>query len=224
MIVRLAVWLFAAAAMGETQRFRAEWRGLEAGEAVLDWTQSGARLTLTTAGFARTLYKVDNVYTVDFGATFSARSSLMRIAEGRRRAEVAVTYRGAECDVNARDLDKQTSAARSFACAAGAHDILGALRRLMGERLEPGGSVVYPIANDRKFARVRVEAQAREKIRTRAGEIDAIRYEAHLMNGELYRRSGRLFLWLAAAGRAPARIRVQLPFYLGTVTLEPIEK
>jgi hypothetical protein len=58
-------------------------------------------------------------------------------------------------------------------------------------------------------------------VKTPAGQFDTIKYEAFLFNGQLYRRKGRLFVWLTDDDRRlPVQVRVQLPFYIGTVTLQ----
>jgi hypothetical protein len=37
----------------------------------------------------------------------------------------------------------------------------------------------------------------------------------------LYRRKGRLFVWISEdERRLPVQIRIQMPFYIGTVTLQ----
>jgi hypothetical protein len=58
-------------------------------------------------------------------------------------------------------------------------------------------------------------------VNTPAGKFKATRYEAFLFNGVLYGRKGRLFVWISDdEKRLPVQIRVQLPFYIGTVTVQ----
>lgn len=212
--------LLMAVARAETLRFRAEWRGVDAGIATLEPFEKGARLTLVTSGLARALYPVNDVYTVDFDQRGCSASSLMKVEEGRTQAETRIAY-GGIVHVLVKDLRAAKEQAREFAGADCTHDVLAALAKLRVQRVEPGRSVEFAIANDRKFARIRVEALERESIGTAAGKRAAIRHEVHMMNGALYRRKGRLFLWLSDdSARTPLRIRVQMPFYLGTVTLE----
>jgi hypothetical protein len=48
-----------------------------------------------------------------------------------------------------------------------------------------------------------------------------MRYEAHLFNDVLYRRKGRLFVWLTDdEKRLPVQIRVRLSFPVGTISFE----
>ena len=67
----------------------------------------------------------------------------------------------------------------------------------------------------------RIEAQERETVKTGSGTYKTIRYEAFLFNNVLFRRSGRLFAWLTDDDRRlPVQIRIRMPFYVGTVTLQ----
>jgi hypothetical protein len=64
-------------------------------------------------------------------------------------------------------------------------------------------------------------------VKTPAGTFQTTRYEAFLFNGVLFGRKGRLFIWISDdEARLPVQIRVQLPFYIGTVTiqLEKVER
>ena len=82
------------------------------------------------------------------------------------------------------------------------------------------GSAV-PISNGKKSVSARIEVQGREQIETPSGVYDAIRYEAFLYRDVLYRRKGRLFVWLTDdERRLPVQIRVKLGFFIGTVTLK----
>ena len=101
------------------------------------------------------------------------------------------------------------------------HDEVAALNLVRSHPLEPGQSVELPISNGKKFAQVRVEAQAREQVRTPSGVYTAVRYEAFLYRDVIYRRNARLFFWLSDDHRRlPVQIRIDLGFLLGTVTLK----
>jgi hypothetical protein len=101
------------------------------------------------------------------------------------------------------------------------HDVIGGLYRLRAMRVEPGQVVYLPISDGKKSVSARVEAQARETLRIEDRTYQTVRYEAFLFNNVLYRRSGRLFVWLTDDdARLPVRVRVRLPFYIGTVTLD----
>ena len=57
--------------------------------------------------------------------------------------------------------------------------------------------------------------------RTPAGVFPTVRYEIFLMNGVIYQRKGRVLVWFTDdARRVPVQIRVVLPFFFGSVTLQ----
>jgi hypothetical protein len=77
------------------------------------------------------------------------------------------------------------------------------------------------MSDGRRAAQVKVDAQEREEVTTPAGTFKTIRYEANLMNGVVYPRKGRAFVWVSDdARRIPVQIRLRLAFPIGTVTLQ----
>ena len=77
------------------------------------------------------------------------------------------------------------------------------------------------MSDGRKSVTVQIQTQEKETIRTPAGVFTTVRHEAMLFNGVLFRRKARLFIWLTDdVRRLPVQIRVQMPFYLGSVTLQ----
>jgi hypothetical protein len=84
-----------------------------------------------------------------------------------------------------------------------------------------GQSVQLPVSDGRKSAAVKVEAQERERVITPAGTFNTVRYEVNILNGVIYSRTGRVFVWLTDdERRVPVQIRLRMSFPLGTVTLE----
>lgn len=223
-----------AAALRSTEVFHyhVEWRLIHAGDARLSWTPSRsagpsgfeADLLLQSVGLVSRLYKVDNRYTASLDEQLCARHSLLKSQEGGRRRETRVTYDSERRKASylEHDLVKQRVAdAHEIDIPACVHDVLGGLYRLRVLGPEPGQSVEIPLSDGKKSIRARVEAQQRERLRTRAGLFDTVRYEAFLFNNVLYRRRGRLFVWLTDdERRLPVQVRIRLPFYIGTVTLE----
>lgn len=52
-------------------------------------------------------------------------------------------------------------------------------------------------------------------------ELDTVRYEANLFNDVLYKRKGRLLLWLSDDDRKVlVQVRVRLGFPVGTISLQ----
>jgi len=99
--------------------------------------------------------------------------------------------------------------------------VLGGILALRGLTIEPGQSAQVPMSDGRRAAQVKVDAQEREDVITPAGTFKTIRYEANLMNGVVYPRKGRAFVWVSDdARRIPVQIRLRLAFPIGTVTLQ----
>jgi len=100
-------------------------------------------------------------------------------------------------------------------------DVVAGLLRLRRTRVEVGQSVQLPLSDGRKSAAVKIEAQERERLTTPAGAFNTVRYEVNVLNGVVYSRAGRVFVWLTDdERRLPVQIRLRMNFPLGTVTLE----
>ena len=213
-------------------QFRAEWRLWHAGDVTLSLDRKSKEahvqwhsdLQLKTRGFVDKLHSVENEYAVLFDGGYCASSSLYQVREGDKRRDIIVTYQQPEGKASYLERDLVTAGAvstREIDVPRCVHDELAALARLRTLHLEPGQSVTLPISNGKKSVLARVEAQAREQIKAPTGRHATIRYEAFLFNDVLYRRKGRLLLWLTDdERRLPVQIRIQLPFYIGTVTLQ----
>jgi hypothetical protein len=166
---------------------------------------------------------VDDVYRAGFDPGWCATTMELTAREGRRQRDTKITIDRSRRRLHylEKDLPRDaTVLAKNFEVPACVHDITGGLERLRRLLPQPGSSVELPITDGKKVVMVRVESQGREQIRTPLGEFRAMRYEAHLFNGVLYDRKGRLFIWISEDDRRlPVQIRVQLPFYIGTLTL-----
>lgn len=214
----------------EELSYRAEWRMIHAGNAYLSWDPAPenagwqARLRLQSVGLVSRLYRVNNEYTALLDAGLCATSSVLRAQEGRKRRETLVSFDAQQKKASylERDLANNTVVASHEIDIPGCvHDVIGGLFRLRSMRVEPGQVIHLPISDGKKSVLARVEAQEREVVRVGGVTYQTIRYEAFLFDNVLYRRRGRLFVWLSDdARRLPVQVRIRLPFYIGTVTLE----
>ncbi len=214
----------------EALSYRVEWRLIHAGNARLKWSGADpgagwhAGLELETVGLVSKLYKVNNKYSSRLNDRFCVEESLLSTNEGNKKRETTVKYDGESRKAKyvERDLVKNTVVDNhELEIRACEHDVIGALYRLRTMSVPPGQSVQIPISDGKKAVMARVDAQVRETVKIEGVKYNTIRYEAHLFNGVLYRRSGRLFVWLTDdERRLPVQIRVRMPFYIGTVTLE----
>ena len=214
---------------GETLTYGVEWRLIRAGTAKLSWNAAAGdsrqvNLELRSAGLVNTLYRVKDSYVGTLARDWCASTVFIHAEEGRRRRDTRITFDAEHNKASylEQDLVKNAVAAqKEIDIAPCTHDVLTALFRLRAIRLDPGQSMQFPISDGKKFVNARVEAQVREQVKTPAGNYQTIRYEAFLFNDVLYRRSGRLFVWLTDDDlRVPVQIRARLRFHIGTITLQ----
>ncbi|MCS7044662.1 MAG: DUF3108 domain-containing protein [Bryobacteraceae bacterium] len=237
---RLAPWLALLAALAmpaqtpqqgvplpgpQKLAFSAEWRFVDAGDVDVEIAPTeGIRMQLRTTGLVRTFVKVDNQYRAAFLPGWCAAAAELTAHEGKRHRETKVRYDGEARKAHyvERDLEKNIVVEeKTIDIPACVHDVTGGLQRLRELLPAPGNAIELPVSDGKKAVMARVEALGRERVRTPVGEFNAIRYEAFLMSGVLYRRKGRLFVWISDDDRRlPVQLRVQLPFYIGTVTLK----
>jgi hypothetical protein len=215
----------APAAPSERLYFNAEWRFVKAGEVELSWSGSSeASLKLKTVGFVGRLYRVDNTYTARYDPGHCILNSLLDAREGRRHKETRVTFdrTALKAFYHEQEVGKDAPAAvKEIEIPACVHDVVGALEQLRLKRPEPGKSATFPVSDGKKVVSARVEALGKELVRTPLGQFPSTKYEAFLFSGVLYRRNGRLFVWISDDDRRlPVQIKVQLPFYVGNVTIQ----
>ena len=172
-----------------------------------------------------TLYKVEDTYRVQFDSSFCATSSLMDSKEGSRHRETAINFdrNRNRAFLTEKDLIKNTMVSKTDVQIPNcAHEVITALKQLRRTKVEVGQSVQIPVTDGRKSAAVKMEAQEREQVKTPAGTFNTVRYEVNLLNGVVYSRKGRVFVWLTDDDRRlPVQFRLRMNFPLGTVTLEP---
>ena len=224
-----AIAIFAAAAVNAQPplpklTYDIEWRLIHAGTAVLEARANEGLVKLDSAGLVSALYKVDDTYSVRYDGSFCATGSLLDAMQGKGHRETNITFDRVqnravfvEKDVMANTVLRSTQVEIPN-CV---HDILGAILKLRSSKVEPGQSTQITMSDGRGAAAVKVEAQERESITTSAGTFNAIRYEVNMLNGVVYRRKGKVFIWLSDdARRLPVQIRMRFTFPIGTVTLQ----
>lgn len=213
-----------AAPASEKLTFAAEWHLSHAGTVTVTSREKQIQLRIESAGIVSMLYKVDDLLTVNYDEPDCAAASLLESMESKRHHETRVTYdrsqnfaffveRDLLSDMVIREAKTQIPNCVS--------DALGALAKLRTLKLDPGQSVQLPVSDGRRFASVKVDALERGEVKTAGETYRAIRYQAALLNGVIYSRKGRLFVWVTDdARRLPVQIQVQMGFPIGTVTLQ----
>lgn len=208
--------------------FDVEWRLIHAGTAIVEAEHTHASLHLESAGIVSTLVKIHDVYSVDYQDPYCATSAIMESEEGKRRRETKVTYDRAASRATylERDLIKNAVLhSDEVGTPNCVQEVVGAFLKLRGMAVGPGQTVQIPMSDGRKSASVKIEAQQREDVKTPLGLFKTIRFEANMMNGVIYTRKGRAFVWLTDdARRMPVQIRLRLQFPIGTVTLQLVKE
>ena len=207
----------------ERLTYAIEWRLIHAGNMVVDSGPTSDTLKLESAGMVSALYKVDDIYRVQFDSSLCASSSLMNSKEGSRHRETAINFDRSRdrAFLTEKDLIKNTIVSKTdVQTPTCPHEVITALKQLRRTKVDVGQSVQIPVTDGRKSAAVKVEAQERERVITPAGAFNTVRYEINLLNGVVYSRSGRVFIWLTDdERRLPVQFRLRMNFPLGTVTL-----
>lgn len=211
----------------ETFYYNVEWRLITAGKAKVQLQPEPAgqqvNLHLESAGLVSKFFKVDDDYSANLGPGWCAETAQLRAQEGNRERETKITFDGParKATYLERDRVKNTVLlAKETEIPACVHDVVGGLFFLRTMALDPGQSATVPVSDGKKSVMAKVEAQAREDIRTPEGVFKTIRYEIYLFDGVLYKRSAHLNVWVSDdRRRLPVQVRVRLTIAVGTITL-----
>lgn len=208
----------------EKLTYAVEWRLIHAGTVTVEARRGNLRLHIESAGIVSSLFKVDDFLTVNYDEPDCVASSLLESMEGMRHHETRITYDQSQKHAFfvERDLSKNMVIREAGTDIPGCvMEALGALARLRVMKLMPGQSAQIPVSDGRRFANVKVDAQERQDVKTAGAVYHAIRHQAALLNGVIYQRKGRLFIWITDDARhLPVQIQLQMSFPVGTVTLQ----
>lgn len=208
----------------ERLTYGVEWKLTRAGTVVVQTQNSKAEMNIESSGLVSALFKIHDTYTVHYEEPLCATSSLMDSEEGKRRHETKVTYDRSQGRATYLERDVLKGVvlhSDEVAIPNCVHEVIGAFLALRSKDLGPGQTAQIAMSDGRRAAPVKVEAQEREEIKTPAGTYPALRCEAYMLNGVIYPRKGRAFVWLSDdARRLPVQIRLRLQFPIGTVTLQ----
>jgi hypothetical protein len=209
---------------GDRLTYNVEWRSIHAGTVVIEAQKTEATLRLESEGIVSSLVKIHDLYHVDYDDAFCASSAVMDSQEGKRHHETKVTYDRAagRASYLERDLLKNAVLhADQVAIPNCVQEVVGAFLKLRQMDIGPGQTAQIPMSDGRKSAAVKIEAQEREEVKTALGTYKTIRLEANMLNGVVYTRKGRVFVWLTDdSRRLPVQIRLRMQFPIGTVSLQ----
>jgi hypothetical protein len=212
----------------EALSYRVGWRMITAGSASLRLTAAPSdgwqlNLDLTSAGFVNQLYHVLDHYKLLANGKFCGVTANLDAQEGKRHSLATLTFDNEKHKLVAitKDLAANTTHTADLDIPPCTYDIAGALMTLRATQLDPGMKLMLPVTEGKKLASVKVEGLSREKLALNGKNYSSIRYETFIFNNVLYRRKGRLLVWLSDdSQRIPLRLRFIFGFPLGDITLE----
>jgi len=212
----------------EKLSYRVEWRLITAGTATVQLSQPSPHhwqldLNLQSAGMVNRLYRVFDTYKAGLSNDhFCASDLVLDAQEGNRHRLTRLTFESSRHSVQyeERDLTNNAISKRVLDVAPCTHDVAGALAAMRLMDIEVGQSGTLPITDGKKMVNAKFEALSRENVTVAGKAYHTIRYEAFLFDNVLYKRKGRLFIWLTDdADRTPVQLRFQLGFPIGTISL-----
>jgi hypothetical protein len=212
----------------EKLTYLVEWRLVDAGTAVIELLHSGSsqnwdfKVDIQSTGLVSRLYKVEDTYRVSTTGRFCLVSSTLDGLEGKRRFSSSLKVDGVrhKSAYEEKNLTKNQTEKKELDIAPCTFDIAGALATLRTLNLEPGKSTVIPITDGKKFAQARLEALTKEAITVDGKKYSTTRYEAYLFDNVLYKRRGRLLIWVTDdAQHVPVQFRLLMGFPIGTITI-----
>ncbi len=212
----------------EKLTYQVEWRLINAGTATVQLLRGNPlgwnlNVNIESAGLVSRLFRVSDSYKVIASNRFCVSSGVLDAQEGKRHSISRFNFDSARRKIIFEERDvvaNRVSVKKELDAAACTYEIVGALASLRTMNLEPGKSIVLPVTDGKKSAPTRIEAQSRDKISVNGKSYNAIRYEAFVFDNVIYKRRGRLLIWLSDdADRIPVQFRLLIGFPVGTITV-----
>lgn len=212
----------------EKLTYRIEWRLITAGNVTVQLSHASGgnwqlNMDVGSAGLVTRLYNVTDKYKAVSDQRFCGIRSDLDAEEGKRHKVTSMTFDWphSKVEYDEHDVLKNTSEKKWLDVPPCTYEIAGALASLRLTDIPPGKTATLPITDGKRVAYAKIEAQTRENVNLEGRNYQTIRYEAFLFDNVLYKRKGRLFIWLTDDGaRVPVQLRFQMGFPIGTVTVE----
>jgi hypothetical protein len=211
----------------EKLSYRIEWRMITAGNASIQLSRdsgSGWQLNLNvqSAGLVTRLYRVEDKYKVITDQKFCGVRSDLDAAEGKRHKIESMSFDSShKVRYEDRDVLNNKTESNTIDVPPCTYEIAGALASLRTMDLPPGRSATLPITDGKRVAYAKIASQVKESVNIDGKYYAAVRYEAFLFDNVLYKRKGRLFIWLTDdAAHIPLMLQLHFGFPVGRITVE----
>jgi hypothetical protein len=208
---------------GETLVYDVEWRLWHAGNATIKLDAAGTENRIVgladSAGAVSLLYTVHDRFETYFDPkTFCSRQITKNTEEGyrKRQTQIRFDYARGKAVLDEKDLKKGTAKHVENDAPACATDVLSGVFYAASLPLAPNATYTFPLNDGGKTVDVKITVEAREKVKTPAGEFNAIRVQPESLLG-LVKSRGKIWIWYTDdAAHTPIQMRAKM--FWGTLT------
>jgi hypothetical protein len=209
-------------ANGQKLVYSVEWHMLNAGTAtmIIQRSPAGQHLisTADSTGFPNKIFPVHDVFEADVDArSFCTDLITQHAEEGSKRLDrkVLFNYPRAKSEVDEKDLKTGKQKHSEFDIPACVTDVVSGFYYVASLSLAPGFSQTFPVNDHGKTSDVRIDVEARERIKIPSGEFQTVRVRAVPLGGGMLGK-GVLWVWFTDD---PKHMPVQMKSKLGFATL-----
>jgi hypothetical protein len=215
---------------GQKFVYSVQWHLWNAGIAtmLMQRTRTGEHLisTANSAGMADKFYPVHDTFDADVDSrTFCTQQIAKHSEEGSRRLDrrIQFDYARAKSVVDDKDLKAGKQKHAEFDIPNCVTDVVDGFFYVMSLTLEPGSSQIFPVNDGGKTTNVRIQVEARDRVKVPAGEFATVRVKAEPLSGAMQGK-GVLWVWFSDDGRhLPVQMKSKLGFATLIFRLERVE-
>ena len=208
---------------GETYVYEVEWRLWKAGSATLRIEDAGGEQRVVASadsiGVAALLYTVHDRFEAFFDRrTFCSRSLAKHTEEGFRRFQTSIRFDYARHKSVLEETNLRSNQSKRVEndipdCVT---DVISGIYYLGSQPLAPDATYSFPLNDGGRTTLVEAHVEAREEVRTPAGNFQAIRVQPRAASGVIKDR-GQVWIWYSDdAARIPVQMRSRM--FWGTLT------
>ncbi len=190
---------------GETVDYDIAWRVFGAGKARMTLAETPqhqwrATVEAHSTSLISKLYKVEDVFRSTFQPGLYCSEQIAKsIHEGARHREIQIDFHSGRKVASIREMDQVNNRLvrqQENPIPECAFDVVSALYYVRTLKLEVGRPFQVPLNDGGHTILIDVEVQAKEQIKTPAGVFQTIRIEPLVFGGTLFKKSGRMQIWL----------------------------